>query len=191
MSESVILSSQNLNKELNTSKLEKTSVENLNAIELTNVSSECQQDSPFDLEELDTGFMEKIQIVTNFRGQSQVISIPVNLIPVSLQFEILTLALKTQEKNSLPANNLENTTENFLQDISGLTIRELEILDLLSEGLLYKEIAQRLKISALTVKNHLRNIYLKLKVSNRSEAIVKYLGHTSIISCRCKQKFNL
>jgi two-component system, NarL family, response regulator LiaR len=60
-----------------------------------------------------------------------------------------------------------------LQQLSG---REQEIIGQLSKGYLYKEIADHLNISILTVKNHLKKIYRKLSVSNRSEAIVKFLG---------------
>ncbi|MDX2047876.1 MAG: response regulator transcription factor [Chitinophagaceae bacterium] len=56
-------------------------------------------------------------------------------------------------------------------DLSG---REKEVLDLISKGLQYKEIAAALDISMETVKKHLRNIYNKMQVSNRIEAINKY-----------------
>lgn len=54
-----------------------------------------------------------------------------------------------------------------------LTERENEILDLLSQGYLYKEIATQLFISKLTVKKHIHNIYEKLQVQNRVEALNK------------------
>lgn len=54
-----------------------------------------------------------------------------------------------------------------------LTQRENEILDLLSQGYLYKEIATQLFISKLTVKKHIHNIYEKLQVQNRVEALNK------------------
>lgn len=59
-----------------------------------------------------------------------------------------------------------------------LTRREEEILFFLSKGLLYKEIAKIMSISIQTVKSHLKHIYPKLQVSNRTEAILKYLGAT-------------
>jgi DNA-binding NarL/FixJ family response regulator len=55
-----------------------------------------------------------------------------------------------------------------------LTAREKQVLELLSKGLLYKEIAAQLSISIDTVKRHCFNIYEKLHVSNRTEAINKY-----------------
>lgn len=60
-----------------------------------------------------------------------------------------------------------------LQMLSG---RELEILNLLSKGLLYKEIAERLSISTGTVRKHLQNIYRKLQVQNKVEAINRAFG---------------
>ena len=58
---------------------------------------------------------------------------------------------------------------------SRLTHREEEIMNLLSQGLLYKEIAKTMHISFQTVKSHLKHIYTKLQVSNRTEAILKHL----------------
>ena len=51
-----------------------------------------------------------------------------------------------------------------------------EILELLAQGFRYKEIADNLGISFDTVRSHLRNIYEKLHVSSRTEAVVKYLN---------------
>jgi len=59
--------------------------------------------------------------------------------------------------------------------INHLTARENELLILLAEGYLNKEIADQLQLSLSTVKNHLQNIYIKLHVQNRSEAIIKYM----------------
>ena len=54
-----------------------------------------------------------------------------------------------------------------------LTDREKEILDFLSRGFLYKEIANELFISKETVKKHIHNIYDKLQVQTRTEALNK------------------
>jgi DNA-binding NarL/FixJ family response regulator len=56
-----------------------------------------------------------------------------------------------------------------------LSKREEEILDLLAKGYRYKEIAESLAISFDTVRSHLKNIYDKLQVHSRTEAVVKYL----------------
>lgn len=52
-----------------------------------------------------------------------------------------------------------------------LTGRELEIINLIAEGLANKEIAQRLHIETQTVKNHIHNILDKLQLYNRLEAV--------------------
>jgi DNA-binding CsgD family transcriptional regulator len=59
-----------------------------------------------------------------------------------------------------------------LYDPDALTPREMEVLQLLAEGLSNKEIAQRLTISPRTVNFHLDNIYVKLGVNSRTEAAV-------------------
>lgn len=57
-----------------------------------------------------------------------------------------------------------------------LTKKEIEILEQLSKGYLYKEIAEKEHISISTVKTHLNHIYQKLQVQNRTEAINKLYG---------------
>lgn len=52
-----------------------------------------------------------------------------------------------------------------------LTDREKEVLEFLAKGFLYKEIAAELFISKETVKSHIQNIYDKLHVQNRTEAL--------------------
>ena len=54
-----------------------------------------------------------------------------------------------------------------------LTNKENEILNLLAKGFLYKEIAAKLSISVGTVTQHIHNIYEKLHVTNKTEAINK------------------
>lgn len=57
-----------------------------------------------------------------------------------------------------------------------LSIREREVLELLSKGLPYKEIADLLGVNIETVRKHCHNIYEKLQVSSRTEAVVKFLS---------------
>jgi DNA-binding NarL/FixJ family response regulator len=57
-----------------------------------------------------------------------------------------------------------------------LSAREKEILELLSKGLMYKEIASQLFLSPETVRKHVYHIYEKLHVSNRVAAVNKYYG---------------
>jgi DNA-binding NarL/FixJ family response regulator len=55
-----------------------------------------------------------------------------------------------------------------------LSQREKQVLELLAKGLLYKEIAQQLGVTSETIKKHLKNIYQKLQVQNKIEAINKF-----------------
>ena len=55
-----------------------------------------------------------------------------------------------------------------------LTRREKDVLQELSKGLLYKNIAAELNISIETVKSHCHNIYSKLQATTRTEAINNY-----------------
>ena len=57
-----------------------------------------------------------------------------------------------------------------------LSAREREVLELLSKGLPYKGIADLLGVNIETVRKHCHNIYEKLQVSSRTEAVVKFLG---------------
>jgi DNA-binding NarL/FixJ family response regulator len=61
------------------------------------------------------------------------------------------------------------------QSTEGLSPREQEVLDCLSKGFLYKEIADKLGISYETVHTYIRRIYEKLQVRTRTEAVAKFL----------------
>lgn len=54
-----------------------------------------------------------------------------------------------------------------------LTEREMEVLRLISQGLNNQEIAQKLVLSSKTVRNHITNIFSKLQVADRAQAIVR------------------
>jgi NarL family two-component system response regulator LiaR len=62
-----------------------------------------------------------------------------------------------------------------MNEITTLSKQEKKILTSLSSGSLYKEIASDHNISINTVKKHLKNIYRKLQVSKRTQAIEKFL----------------
>jgi DNA-binding NarL/FixJ family response regulator len=61
------------------------------------------------------------------------------------------------------------------QATENLSEREQQVLDLLSQGLMYKEIAEKLGISYETVHTYIRRIYEKLQVRTRTEAVAKFL----------------
>jgi DNA-binding NarL/FixJ family response regulator len=64
-------------------------------------------------------------------------------------------------------------------ETSTLTARETEVLGKLAEGVSVKEVSSILGISWETVRNHITNIYEKLHVHSRTEAVLKYLGRTT------------
>jgi len=76
---------------------------------------------------------------------------------------------------SIARKVIESFHSQGLKEIKyGLSKRESEILNLLSKGYRYKEIGAQLFISTETVRTHIRNIYGKLQVQSRTEAINKY-----------------
>jgi DNA-binding CsgD family transcriptional regulator len=66
-----------------------------------------------------------------------------------------------------------------MNEITSLTKQETKVLVALCSGSLYKEIAYDYKISINTVKKHLKNIYRKLSVGKRTQAIEKFIQFTS------------
>jgi DNA-binding NarL/FixJ family response regulator len=56
-----------------------------------------------------------------------------------------------------------------------LSEREFEVMEMVSLGLLNKEIADKLECEETTIKKHLQHIYPKLEVQNRTEATIKFL----------------
>ncbi len=80
-----------------------------------------------------------------------------------MSFSIARRVLTHFERKIIEVKNFEE-----------LTKRETEIVKLLSQGLLYKEIADKIFISIDTVKKHVGNIYRKLHVNNKVEAINKF-----------------
>ena len=86
------------------------------------------------------------------------------------------IALKAMKLLRNPIENDEfHSTEKF-----DLTVREAEVLNNLSKGFDYKQIADFLSISPATVRKHIENIYIKLQVHNKVEAIQKATKHRLI-----------
>jgi DNA-binding NarL/FixJ family response regulator len=90
-------------------------------------------------------------------------------------------ALRDLRKGGSPMSNeiARKVVNAFQQDVSyvdakeTLSDREKEVLQWLSKGFSYKEIAQNLFISIETVRTHIRNIYEKLHAGNKKEALRK------------------
>lgn len=87
-----------------------------------------------------------------------------------------SIALKTLK---LLRNPLSITNTQELEQIK-LTNRETDILEHLSKGLNYNSIAENLIISPSTVRKHIENIYKKLQVHNKMEAVTKAKKHKLI-----------
>ncbi len=87
-----------------------------------------------------------------------------------------SIALKTLNLLRNP-NQFENKSD---QEKVELTKRETEILEQLSKGLNYNEISKNLFISSGTVRKHIENIYKKLQVHNKMEAVIKGKKHNLI-----------
>ena len=68
----------------------------------------------------------------------------------------------------------ETTNEELL---SSLTQREEEVLDLLTQGYGYNEVSSKLYISNTTVKTHVNNIFQKLQVKDRTQAVLYAIRH--------------
>ncbi len=71
----------------------------------------------------------------------------------------------------IDAFQLSGSTNN--QSYHSLSRREQEIINVLAKGFRYKEIADQLFLSQETIRTHIRNIYEKLQVNSRSEALKK------------------
>jgi DNA-binding NarL/FixJ family response regulator len=65
-----------------------------------------------------------------------------------------------------------------LSEAENLSPREREVLDLLAQGLLYKEISEKLGVSLPTVNTYIRRIYEKLQVRSRAQAVARYTTRT-------------
>ena len=58
--------------------------------------------------------------------------------------------------------------------VGAVTPREQEVLHLLAKGMTYREMSVQLGVTPETVKKHLKNIYRKLKVSNKIAALNRF-----------------
>ncbi|SHJ93211.1 response regulator [Epilithonimonas mollis] len=94
----------------------------------------------------------------------------------------ITSSIRDAVDGSAPmSNTIAQKVLSFFQknqqadnELRTLTPKEMEILKTLSEGYLYKEIADQKCISIDTVKKHIGSIYRKLHVANKIEAVNKY-----------------
>lgn len=96
--------------------------------------------------------------------------------------EIVSAIIQVHQGGSPMSPQIARRVVNFFHnrppadELDVLSEREREVLQLLSEGSMYKEIAGHLNISIDTVRSHVRKIYEKLHVHSRTGAVLKYFG---------------
>jgi DNA-binding NarL/FixJ family response regulator len=105
------------------------------------------------------------------------------LLKLSAPAEILAALREVHKGGSPMSSSIARTVVEFFRqtpepalDSVKLTPREKEILEELSKGLRYKEIADNLGIGHGTINTYIRSIYEKLQVHSRTEAVMKYFG---------------
>lgn len=126
----------------------------------------------------------KILVLTTFDADSYVLQalragasgyVLKNSQPEAIVSSILAVMSGERVMASAVANRVldmltgTTTTKEFYD---GLTPREVEILKLLATGQANKQIAYRLRISEKTVRNHVSNMYMKLQIYDRSQAVL-------------------
>jgi DNA-binding NarL/FixJ family response regulator len=135
------------------------------------------------------GLMPKVQVLmlTMYEDddlvfQSLVAGASGYLVKRTAPAELLEAIKQVHSGASPMSGKIARTVVEYFHKMTGsgpqaekLSPREEEILDLLAQGYRYKEIADALSIGFETVRSHLKNIYDKLHVHSRTEAVVKYL----------------
>jgi DNA-binding NarL/FixJ family response regulator len=72
---------------------------------------------------------------------------------------------------------LKSPTSHQLAKMKNISKREMEVMALVSESMTNEEIAQKLFLSAKTVKTHIRNLFEKTGIRNRVEAVLLYIRY--------------
>ncbi len=85
------------------------------------------------------------------------------------------LSLRFFEYFQKSVKDEENTVDE--EYLATLTQREEEVLDLLTQGFGYNEVSEKLYISNTTVKTHVNNIFQKLQVKDRTQAVLYAIRH--------------
>lgn len=96
-----------------------------------------------------------------------------NIFPSRLLSAIQEICSGGAPMSSFVARRVVSSFSHFNEPESSLSNREKDVLDLLCEGYSYKSIADKLFVSTNTVRFHLKNIYKKLQVNSRHEAVMK------------------
>ena len=118
--------------------------------------------------------------VPGFRMRAEVVRRRHGLMCLPLDADASMLCTALGELFEQDGNGRGLTFEEVCAGPGGvLSMREQEVLRELAQGLNNRTIAQRLYVSEDTVKSHLRNVYRKLGVSSRAEAVALYVGELS------------
>ncbi len=122
----------------------------------------------------------EVVIVTNYENDEAIFDAlragAIGYILKSLNYVELILALEELIKGGAPLSSriARKVINNYHVNLnSPLSNRERQIMQMISVGKTYSEIAEECHISKETSKTHIRNIYVKLKVNSKSEAIAK------------------
>lgn len=102
------------------------------------------------------------------RGADDYISKPFVLPNLLTRIEVVSRRCNHNNPTILP-NKVTNPQTNL---IKSLTKREKDVLLLVTQGYNNKEIAQKLTLSEITIKSHIGNLFKKLKVKNRTQAVL-------------------
>lgn len=86
---------------------------------------------------------------------------------------------RTSREHEAPPITQSKTPLSLPPGLVPLSPRELEVMQLLADGLRYKEIASSLGIKTSTVKAHLLHVYERWGVSSRTEAVMRFVGRTA------------
>ena len=102
-------------------------------------------------------------------------------LPLALSSRFFEYFQKSFREETASKDTASNE-ENLLND---LTQREEEVLELLTQGVTYKGVASKLFISETTVKTHVNNIFQKLQVNDRTQAVL-YAINNGFLTKRVK-----
>jgi len=131
-----------------------------------------------------TALNSEIDLVSSLKiGADDYICKPFNFPVLIAKIEAL---LRRSSWQITPKDSFYEYDESENKNI--LTLREKEIMKLVAKGNSNKQIAQQLFVSELTVKTHLKNIFKKLNVTNRTQAILAVMAKKIIKKQNLYQK---
>ncbi len=81
--------------------------------------------------------------------------------------------IRVEEKKVFVESNVQTAINEYEIEKLGISKRELEVLNLMAQGLSNNEIAEKLFVSLNTVKTHGSNLFIKLDVKRRTQAVEK------------------